>query len=213
VNPSPFAQTPYSKDKPVAINDVVQCRIIFAWHSQTCIVTTNYLLRGVTMTPSDVGEQVSSTIGIPWSQCASADCSIVRFESQRISPKPRTFVVVRSVSIPGTIAGTSVPTSCAAVIRKHTANAGKAFRGRFFWPGISRVHEQNSVVNGVGIPLWNNLALACKSQISIAGGEVADPVLIAPRPDGNLSLPLVLTDCVFDNIIRNQRRRQVGRGI
>lgn len=197
----------------MAINDVVQCRAVYWWDEQLCINSFFYVLRGPTFTPSDVNDQVAGTIMSKWTLAAGPACQLLRLEAQRISPGPRTFVVEKQANSPGLVPGPTVPTSCSVVIRKRTANAGKAFRGRWYFPGLSASHVTNSVVNAAGLALWGDVAATCFAQISIVGGEVADPVLIAYRGNNVWSNGLVLTSCTVDNVIRNQRRRQVGRGV
>src|SRR5262245_14391917 len=53
------------EEQAVAINDVVQCRIVGAIHSQVTINSLFYLLRDNQTTPADINDEVQGNIIVP----------------------------------------------------------------------------------------------------------------------------------------------------
>jgi hypothetical protein len=196
----------------MAINDICQARIVGTLHGQTTINQLCYVLRDPNTTPMDIATNVAGDIVNFLLLATSVEYTCQQVDAQIIDPPPRTFVATYQVGSAGSKAGGSAPSSVAVVLRKRTQFAGRKFRGRWYFPGIPTSDIQLSQISGGATIDWNKLGTALLQGIGAIGQIPATPVLYAPRK-GYAPQPQPLTAVVLDQVLRNQRRRQIGRGI
>jgi len=145
-----------------------------------------------------------------WRACCSDEWEILGLSVQKIKPVPVLLAFTQSLSNnEGTVAGDSLPTSMSAVITKRTAFGGPSGRGRLYLAGVPLSFELNSTVTDAGLLIYQTLGNLLDNNITLAGGAVYRPV-VWNRTD-KTTRPIVST--LARRTLRNQRRRQVGRGI
>jgi len=107
------------------------------------------------------------------------------------------------VAVAGLAARNSPPPQVACVIRKRTANVGKAYRGRIFMPGL--LDETNvdelGVISGAGV-----IAIQARADAWLASraGILTNLWLFHQK---SLVLPTRITQLLVQPIVRTQRRR------
>src|SRR5215471_1090748 len=197
----------------MAINDVVQARIIGTWHGQTTLGSFYYLAQSGPGNVVPFLDEFRIKISNGAETILSAEYTTTRLEAQRVSPLPLTFHVVIAINTPGAIAGASVPTSVAVVLQKHTQFAGRKYRGRWFWPGLSASHQATSQLNATGQGFFNSLATQCAAPLNDTDGTTWIPILRHGYAPGTGVLTYTpITEVIASPILRNQRRRQIGKG-
>lgn len=108
----------------------------------------------------------------------------------------------------GGVAQNSLPSGVSAVIKKKTALAGPRYRGRIFQAGIPATYELDSLVTGAGqaalLAAWANMIGPHSS------GAYSFTMCLYDKAAALVSL---VTQVGMDTPLRQQRRRQVGRGV
>jgi len=196
----------------MAINDVIQARIVGQLHGQTTINTLCYVVRDANTTPEDVANDVAGNVVSFILLATCGDFQVLRVDTQVIDPLPRTFVTSVDVQANGSLPGQSIPSSSAVVIRKRTTFAGRKYRGRCYFAGVPTDNVVSSMLNASAQIAWKKVATAMLQGVGGIGQIPATPVLFAPHK-GYSPLPQPLTATIVDPILRNQRRRQIGVGI
>lgn len=105
----------------------------------------------------------------------------------------------------GTAGGRSsmgTPSNCALLVQKRTGLAGRANRGRSFWPGIlDRADvDQNGIVSGTAMTSYNTAFGSLLTDLTFTG---VSPVLL----QAGGSAGVALTDYIPQSTIATQRRR------
>lgn len=196
----------------MAIGDIYQVTVKALLHGQTILNVLHYLREdaGAGNGSEDLVTQFRANVEASWRDCCSNELVITGYLGQRIRPVPITSAYeVSGLALAGTVVQNSLPTSVAAVITKRTANAGRSYRGRMFMAGVPVTFEIDSQITGAAENLYNALAGDIMSGISHPSGAEFGPVLW--RRSANLAQDL--TQMIARVPLRNQRRRQVGRGI
>lgn len=112
----------------------------------------------------------------------------------------------------GVQVGTSLPSGAAVVVRRRSDLANRSSRGRIFVPGIPISNTLNSKM----LPGWmttnaDDLAATVLVGLDlVASGLFMEPVIWS-YSDRNNADPCVTAN--VDDVLRYQRRREVGRGI
>jgi len=196
----------------MAQNDVLRLVVTGRVHGQTVMNVHHYQ-----QTSSQAGNR-SAELAAAWIvaneptmlACLSDEYQLIGYTVQVINPLP-VLAAYQELRINkfGTINDESLPTSVAVVLTKRTALAGPKFRGRTYLGGIPVTHEVDSKVTGAAINLYH--AFADKLQFILAEEGLATftPIIYNRSTQTSTSL----TECEATDILRNQRRRQVGRGI
>jgi len=118
---------------------------------------------------------------------------------------------------PGARSALLSPPQDAVVIRKRTAFAGRAYRGRIFIPGMAQGDVEAGLVATVfktafaGTDIINGFENGVNT--GIAYGEALLRFIVAQTPPGGV--PIKRATCVtaaLDAYCRSQRRRQIGKG-
>jgi hypothetical protein len=111
----------------------------------------------------------------------------------------------------GAVAGVGTPSTTAVVISFGNDYAGGIYQGRNFIAGVAPSFISNSKLTGLGKTNFELLGQALKQQITtvapVAGyNRTIDKVNYANTSSHNVSTYSV------DDVLRVQRRREVGRG-
>lgn len=197
----------------MAVNDVYQVTLESRMHGQAILNTFHYK-EAIPEVTNPIPEQELSNsfiavVASPWLALLSNECSHISVLCQKIHPVPP-FVPYLNVTGAGAggIAVSALPTSVALVITKRTLLAGRKYRGRTFVAGMPVTQEDDSGVAAAAILLWNVVATAMTA--TLLGNEGAWAPVIFHKSDGTTNF---ITTCLTRPILRNQRRRQLGKGI
>lgn len=115
----------------------------------------------------------------------------------------------------GTVTGETVPSNCAALVRKLSGQAGRGGRGRDYVPWVLRDSQVDDVGNIDGTTLVN-LQTAAENWLTGMqagdGGSGPIPVVILHNAEGSTAAdpPALVSAVVVDLLIATQRRR-LGR--
>jgi len=116
--------------------------------------------------------------------------------------------------IAGTAAGNPLPNNAALVVSFKTANRGRSYRGRMYWPGIPQSQQLNPVTvqSAYAIGLATSVA-AFLDDLDTAGYT---PVVVSRQEDNvvrTTGVTTPITTLEVEQFIDSQRRRLAGRGI
>lgn len=130
-----------------------------------------------------------------------------------VQPGVRPSVFVSAFS-QGIVAGEALPPQCAAVVRWITDVKGPANRGRMFVPGIP---EGTSVNGFLQAEFLDPLSAWVSSIFDPFAGDASAYQLnvLSYVPNSSpraLRAAVPVTAFTIDNVVRTQRRREVGRG-
>jgi len=127
---------------------------------------------------------------------------------------PQTPLYVHDVTDEvGGFVGDSLPTSVAFVVRRRTELAGRAGYGRIYLTGFPVTWEDDSLVDTADV----NFSAAIVGLLANINLDLVNAgITWSPRHLG-LSLPgggsaNIIREWTYDSVLRNQRRRQIGRG-
>lgn len=204
-----------------AVGDVYEAVFLQRLHGQEIRNVFHYQLLAIAggANSPDTDAANSLSVGMEsfwniWRLNASVELTCYGIITQRVRPLPRTAGWVR---VPATqaaqVTGESLPSSVAVVIRKRTLYAGRAYRGRTYFAGIPVQQEANSSMSAAAVTAWNTVVLEIAKVITPAAVNgftfTWTPVLYAKKT----ALTNQIQSCSQDTILRNQRRRQVGKGV
>lgn len=199
--------------------DIIDVRLISTLHGQQIINTFKYQLDVDVNTGQDFLLDLCATIrdSVEFAGIfngLSNQFSTQTVEAQKIYPLRFQKVGV-SVTPPqgvGGVAGEAVPSSVAVVTSRQGVVAGRSHYGRVFWAGLPSAYSLSSEIDPAVFPgaasAFNDLV--SKTWEITAFSALVRPVIWSPADPENSDL---LTVVRTDNVLRNQRRRQVRRGI
>lgn len=195
----------------MATNDVLRLCVLGRLHGQRIMQVHHYR-----QSTSQTGNQAPALVDAfrvdvepSMIACLSTEYELEGYLCQRVNPLP----VLAAYELPvvgvfGTVTGGSLPSSMAAVITKRTLLAGPKFRGRNFYAGVPLSHETDSKITPAGLNLWDTFSTALVNIITSGTGVGFVPIVY----NRALQTSTEVSQCVARVILRNQRRRQVGRG-
>lgn len=194
----------------MAINDRYRLTVIGSLHGQTIMNVLHYNVITLGANPdASMAPAWLTANKAKWLACHSNEYTMESILVQKIHPAPTSLAVQTAVAAGvGTVAQNSLPTSVAAVLTKTTLFAGPRWRGRLYLSGVPETFESDSQISILGQTAYNVLG-ASLASVLVAGGNEWDPVLYH-RDDHSV---VILQTIVCRPVLRNQRRRQVGRGV
>jgi len=132
---------------------------------------------------------------------------------QRVYPLPRTAGQQNDngIGTVGGIAGDALPPACCLVIKKKTAFAGRRFRGRFFCPMLSESDQANGLFGGANVIALTSALDGLLGFLKSTAGDGEYIPVIFPKGGTSASAKIV-TNTSRDDVVRQQRRREVGVG-
>lgn len=202
---------PSQENIAMAVGDIFRVVAEQSLHGQTVLNVFHYIVGAVGATDETTGlaSKFVATVIPPLKAVQSNELSHVSVTVQKIFPLP-VRVPYRNVNGvgAGTVAQNSLPTSMAVVGTKRTSFAGRKFRGRVFFAGVPVTHEDNSVLAAANIAAWQAVCDAVKTTLSDTGTDW-NPVLFHKATNTSD----LLTACEIRTVMRNQRRRQIGKGV
>lgn len=104
------------------------------------------------------------------------------------------------------VQGATAPPNVAALIRKHTAAAGRANRGRMFVPGVtdSQLEDDGKFASGE-YTSWLTAATGLFQDLTTA--SIPPFILHSPASGGGVPAPTAITSLTVDQLCSTQRRR------
>lgn len=195
----------------MATQDVYRLTVLGRLHNQRIIQVHHY--RQTTTEPGDNSAQLTAAWRVANEPsllaCLSNEYSQEGYLTQRIHPLPvNAAYELPTPSLNGSVVVSSLPSSVAAVTTKRTLFAGPKYRGRNYYAGVPTTHELDSKLTASAMNLWGTYASNLEVPLVSLGGISFTPVLFHRSTSTNTT---VFT-CIARDILRNQRRRQVGRG-
>ena len=194
----------------MAVNDIYQANIVGTVHGQMTVNTLHYQesITGSTNAVVALTAALQAGIIAALLDATSAEWNFDKLTVQKILPLPPLLGFEDDTNTgPGLVAGESLPSSVAVVCSKRTSLAGRAFRGRCYFAGVPASHEIDSQLTSAALILWQQVADDMAAPLS-GGGFTFNPIVFH-RDSGTGT---VITSGVARQVLRNQRRRQVGKG-
>lgn len=113
----------------------------------------------------------------------------------------------------GEVQGSSLPSYCAVVVSKYANNSGPIYQGRNYFAGIPVTSEADSLLSPAAFLAWDAFIDNLLIPLNLGLPE-ADVVLCTATPDSifPLNVATEVNDVVLKNVLRAQRRREVGVG-
>lgn len=196
----------------MAVGDLYQLTIMGRLHGQRILNVLHYgvSVAGPTNPIEDLVTQWRADCETHWLACHSNEYTLDGYLSQKIRPLPITASYEEApLALAGSSGNNSLPTSMAVVLTKRTDLAGRSYRGRIYMAGVPITFELDSELTGAAMNVYDTLADDLESPIVTAGGTTFIPVLFRRSAD----VAREITQVIPRSTLRNQRRRQVGRGI
>lgn len=192
-----------------AIGDNLQLNVVGQLHGQTTVNTFYYQVTAVGV--GDVRFRLTDawlgTVHDAYRDCCSLEWSTIQIEAAGIQPVlPRVEQVING--LPGTQLGNSLPSSVATVIRRKTLTSGRKGRGRVYMPAVPEDFEDDSAITPAAILVYEALITAL-SISATTGAWAFGAVHVSRAP----LTAIGIDRWQIDPVLRNQRRRQLGRGI
>lgn len=202
---------------PVELDDKFEIRLRGQLHGQTTITTFRYFVNDVPagdqMDLETVSTQFKSAILEPLLVLTASEMNYVTVEVQKIAPVRLISYVDAITGTTGEVAGGSLPSGVAWVFRRKLLAAGRFAQGRIYIPGVPVSSEEDSriktaIFTGEAV---SDLKDGMLADLVLGDGSLR-PALIVPGPDNTWENRGNLFDIVPDQILRYQRRREVGVG-
>jgi len=194
----------------MAINDIYAVTLRQRLHAQVCLNVSHWR---ETATGTGNGALVLAqdivNVLLPLQKSVqSAELTYEGVQVQKIYPLPATNPIINTTGNgTATVGGSSLPTSVAGVITKRTNFAGRKYRGRVFVAGVPVGSENDSQLSAGVMTAWQILADSYALNKGTSGWTWS-PVIwhrVSKTSDDVIA-------GIARQILRNQRRRQVGRG-
>lgn len=196
----------------MAVGDVYSLVVKGKVHNQTTMNVFHYWC-SITGDADDADDLVAAfrtNCETQYLACCASEFELEGYICQKIHPLPVLASFTQGVAFTvGTGGVESLPSSVAVVLTKRTSIGGKAGRGRVYMPAVPVDFEADSVLTGGALGTYTNLANKLDDPLTVANGGVYVPALWHRASRTHHSLIGVTPR----NVLRNQRRRQVGRGI
>jgi hypothetical protein len=195
----------------MAVNDIYRVTVQQTLHSQMILNTLYYResVGGVGGGSADLAARVANLIVPLMKAVQSNELTHNAVVVQKIFPAPPTVPATdTSAAGAATVASNSLPTSVASVITKRTAFAGRKYRGRVFLSGVPASSEDDSKVAAGAVAALNALGTILSGGVSAGAGPTYSPIIWHKNTS---TFDAVLTTTT-QTILRNQRRRQIGKG-
>lgn len=195
----------------MALDDIYRITLDSTLHGQRVLNTFHYRLN------DPVTGNFSDSLALAWQAeivgpllaLVSNEFTALGVICQRIRPLPVLAAYTEAlVSASGLVEAPSLPSSVAVVVSKYTELAGSANRGRNYFAGLTDTHEDESQLAVAWRAGWQSFA-DLLSDIIVDGAAHNFVPCVFHRSTG---LFTDIVNCVVRGPLRNQRRRQVGRG-
>lgn len=195
----------------MAVNDIYQVNMVGKVHGQTTINTFHYIetATGAGSAEGTLATALNSGLVAAVKGAASNEWAFEKLVIQQIRPLPPLLAFEDPTAAgAGMQFAESLPSSVAVVVTKRTGLAGRANRGRCYFAGVAATHEVDSKLSTVGLGLWTLVATEMSDNI-VSGAFTFDPI-VYHRAAGSGT---AILSAIARDILRNQRRRQVGKGV
>lgn len=209
----------------IEVGDQVEVQLLYTLDAQTCINTFHYRCSAKTGTePFFQASLPPQMVDYLWTSDAtnqgidelvSQDLRLVAVTAQVLRP----VRLVKSVSfvgnLPGLVTDIANPSGVSAVIRRQGGQANRQNYGRIYLPGIPQTFVTESILTTTAYGLYQNFATRLSATFSkidptTAAGISLTPI-VAIKPTITESHDVAIG--TVDQVIRYQRRREVGVGL
>lgn len=171
---------------------------------------------GTPVTPA-LADAIFSPVAASWVSTIGAQCStdtvLQNLQLRDLRTAGMALVSSTAAGGAGTAVGDRLPNQIAICLTMRTARAGKAFRGRNYWPGLS---ESASAPGGVLTAGAHTSILAFCNGYLTAANRNGCQLVVMHRPlfgiDGSITVPGSIENATAivlrDDVLDTQRRRQ-----
>lgn len=208
----------------VARNDWVEVNLVGRYHGQVCITTHLYLHSGESQAGMtlDLEQVADEFLLVFWTDPApryrdklSSAYTLTAVTAQIISPVRSILwpAAPQAADAPGLVAGASLPSGVAAVVRRRGNIGDRHNYGRVYLPGLSVTYVLDSQLTQLGKDALQVVADAMATDQLVpgtGGNAIFQPHILNKA---NIPASRIVTHGQVDPIVRYQRRREVGVGI
>jgi len=199
---------------PLLEGEVAEIRLNATLFGQTIINTFHYRIGSGVPGSGDWDSLLGAFDVQMWSDALSSvlseDFESVFLAGQTVYPVRKVATEVALTPSAGEVVAPACPPTTAVVIKKLTVLAGSANRGRVFIAGIPYQNIAGGSIAAGSYGAWQTISAGIAEPLTFGASRFAVPVVYSTasgviRGD--------VTDFGVDQILRVQRRREVGRGI
>jgi hypothetical protein len=184
-------------------------RIINTFHYSMTTPLTTDISDGL----NELGQIVTefdSVVCSPLTNLLTTELFVDSIRAQWIWPTRFAYFEGPSTTGGGTLAPPALPTGASLVLRRRGSLAGRHSQGRVFLAGVKTSQVVGSVLTSAADSAWIAIAGCIGQSFTTATSmNVYNPIVLN-RTAPNLSQ--LVTQVYVDDIIRYQRRREVGKG-
>lgn len=195
----------------MAVGDILLATVVQTLHGQTIMNSCHFResSTGAGDAQALLALGIDAAVTAQWKPKMSDEWHYDYVQVQKVYPGPPSYPAINGTGAGyGGVAGDAVPTSVAYCITKRTALAGPKYRGRLYITGFPVADLGDSVLSPTGITNQGSVGLGLIAQFT-NGGYTWDPVIFH-RSDNTYHM---VVGPVLRSTIRNQRRRQSGKGV
>jgi len=193
------------------IGDIYQATITQTMHEQFMNNVLHYRVatEGAGNGGAILGAAVGATVVSLFKPLCSDEWVYNGTVCQKVFPKPPLAPVFANAGAgAGAYAGNAIPGNAPCVITKRTMFAGPKYRGRMYISGLSTADEENGQIVGSTITALNAYAAQLLTPYSVSGWEFV-PILFHRSTNTYTDI----NEWSARPILRNMRRRQIGKGV
>lgn len=205
---------------PLATGHVVEVVHAYEVDGQVCMNVFHYVIKEVSTTPdfsyydamSDFCKYARTEPGhivSGWQDLASADCTSLWVQAQRVRPV-RDHSVREISGLTGVPNGPSAPSACALSLTKRSETVGRGKAGHIQIGGIPVANIEDGLWSAATV----NAAQDYADEIELGipwGSDGTSSLCLMPRDPAGAIRDVI--DIIAQREVRAMRRRVVGRGI
>jgi hypothetical protein len=204
---------------PVVNSDVMTITAIGSLYGQTTLSVFHYVIAdappgSVIGSPDylQLGDQWKTAFWTgAWRIIASFEFNLIALRIQKVYPT-RYLPYLYIVEEQGENLEEATPSGCALIVRRQAELAEKSHRGRVYFPGVARsLTSEGRWTIPSGDPSISTMMAGMLADLSTIELIRLKPIIWSESSAGNTSRLVV--GSAYDNIVRYQRRREVGVGI
>jgi len=149
-------------------------------------------------------------VGLAIATAQTADVTAIHVRAQWVHPVRYAFVEYTPDPNAGVAMIPTLSIGTCVVLKKLTDLAGHSHRGRAFIPGAPVADSDIGLLTVGGFATWDAVAQNLVKDMEVVGGTVfLDPVIWSYTDPTNTD---EIVQATADQVLRYQRRREVGRG-
>lgn len=193
--------------------DIVEIRLVASLFNQQTVNVFHYQIGSGSAASDDLLEFQDQWRIVCWtdnlSTLLSQELVSCRTDAQTIAPVRKVTNAFPLTPATGGVVSGSAPPTVTAVLRKQSLTAGKKYQGRIFLPGVPIDSIIGGQLDGAVFTDWEDISGVLAEPVTF-NGRTATPVIYSTKDN---VVRATIIGGGADQILRSQRRREIGKGV